>query len=307
MFMNWTRGGVVYVPDGTVNWMKSHASLPTAIRLDEDVIRLFLGFRDSSDIARIGWIDLSGGPEFRLLRMSERPRLDIGRPGAFDDNGVLPTAIVRVGRTLRLYYTGWQLTPRVRYLLFTGIASSEDEGVTFVRHSETPAFERSTDELIVRSGPHVLCHGSVWKAWYSAGSRTIDVGASVVPTYDLAYMESRDGLSWPAKGQVAMVPSQPDEFGLSRPYVELQDGTFRMWVSVRSRSRRYTIGYATSVDGVTWKRQDDVGGLQPSRSGWDSEMVGFPSLIDTPTGRYMFYNGNDYGRTGVGVARLADE
>src|SRR5258706_15967092 len=114
--MNWTRRGrVVYVPDGTVNWMKSYASLPTAIILDKDIIRLFLGFRDANNIARIGWIDLSDGPEFRLLRVSPQPSLDIGRPGAFDDNGVLPTAIVRVGRTLRLYYTGWQLTPRVRY------------------------------------------------------------------------------------------------------------------------------------------------------------------------------------------------
>jgi hypothetical protein len=304
--MRWEKLGLVYVPDGSIDWMRSHAAIPTAIHLDANVIRIFLAFRDAANISRIGWIDVASGSDFKVLRISERPCLDIGRPGAFDDNGVLPIAVIRVGNSLRAYYTGWQLTPRVRYLLFTGVAISSDNGVTFGRYSDTPVFERSSDELIVRSGPSILEHDGKWKAWYSAGSETIRIGSAQVPTYHFAYMESDDGLTWPATGTTVMEPSRPDEFGLSRPFVELKDRTYHMWYSVRSQSRGYTIGYATSHEGQFWIRRDDEGGLLPSSDGWDSEMVGFPSLIDTAAGRFMFYNGNDYGATGVGVARLVD-
>ena len=38
---------------------------------------------------------------------------------------------------------------------------------------------------------------------------------------------------------------------------------------------------------------------------WDHEMTCYPARIDTTHGEsYLFYNGNDMGRTGVGVAQL---
>jgi hypothetical protein len=32
-------------------------------------------------------------------------------------------------------------------------------------------------------------------------------------------------------------------------------------------------------------------------------MVTYPQVVDTPSGRLMFYNGNDFGRFGFGCAR----
>jgi len=42
--------------------------------------------------------------------------------------------------------------------------------------------------------------------------------------------------------------------------------------------------------------------IDVSDSGWDSEMVSYPSLLKHKNKMYMFYNGNGYGRTGFGVA-----
>jgi hypothetical protein len=56
------------------------------------------------------------------------------------------------------------------------------------------------------------------------------------------------------------------------------------------------------MDGITWTRADEIGGLLPSGEGWDSDMVEYPCLIDHCGRRYMLYNGNDYGKTGVGLA-----
>ena len=73
-----------------------------------------------------------------------------------------------------------------------------------------------------------------------------------------------------------------------------------MWYSVRGS--RYVIGYAESADGLRWTRRDDAHGLLPSPDGWDSEMVEYPYVFDHAGTRYMLYNGNGYGRTGVGLA-----
>ena len=35
-------------------------------------------------------------------------------------------------------------------------------------------------------------------------------------------------------------------------------------------------------------------------------MIGYPNIAQTAHGTYLFYNGNDYGRTGFGVAVAGD-
>ena len=66
----------------------------------------------------------------------------------------------------------------------------------------------------------------------------------------------------------------------------------------------YLAGYAESMDG-DWVRKDEYCGLKKSESGWDSEMACYPDLIYAHGKRYA-YNGNDYGKTGVGYAELVE-
>jgi hypothetical protein len=74
-----------------------------------------------------------------------------------------------------------------------------------------------------------------------------------------------------------------------------------MWYSFRGSS--YRIGYAESQDGVVWDRIDHEAGIDRSPSGWDSEMIEYPYVMDKNGERHMFYNGNGYGQTGIGYAR----
>jgi hypothetical protein len=54
---------------------------------------------------------------------------------------------------------------------------------------------------------------------------------------------------------------------------------------------------------VTWSRADSLG-LTPGGDAWESEMVEYPCVFDWNGRRYMLYNGNEYGRSGVGLAVL---
>src|SRR5438270_711310 len=81
-------------------------------------------------------------------------------------------------------------------------------------------------------------------------------------------------------GPVCIGHDCPDEFGISGPWVVRDADRYRMWYAIRSRSAPYRIGYAESLDGLTWARKDDQVGIHRSADGWDSEMVCFPGVID---------------------------
>jgi len=79
---------------------------------------------------------------------------------------------------------------------------------------------------------------------------------------------------------------------------------YRMWYSYRGTA--YAIGYAQSTDGINWVRRDNETGIQMSQDGWDSEMIEYPCVFDHKGKRYMLYNGNEYGKTGIGLAILSE-
>jgi hypothetical protein len=73
-----------------------------------------------------------------------------------------------------------------------------------------------------------------------------------------------------------------------------------MWFS--HRGERYRIGYAESADGLHWQRCDGRAAIDVSPSGWDAESVEYPCVVAAGGGEHMLYNGNGYGRTGIGLA-----
>ena len=81
---------------------------------------------------------------------------------------------------------------------------------------------------------------------------------------------------------------------------------FRQALDFRDNpSNTYRIGYASSTDLIDWKRDDIVTeGLQPGKTGWDSEMVAYPNVIELGSRFLMFYGGNGNGRSGFGAVEI---
>ena len=81
-----------------------------------------------------------------------------------------------------------------------------------------------------------------------------------------------------------------------------------MWYSYRGglKSKNYRIGYAESIDGVEWIRKDNLINLKTRNGSWESEMLCYPFIINYDGNTYMLYNGNDYGKTGFGLAILEE-
>ena len=77
-----------------------------------------------------------------------------------------------------------------------------------------------------------------------------------------------------------------------------------MFFCSSTKTKGYRLAYAESTNGINWTRDDNKLNLDVSSTGWDSQMMGYPGYIKTIHGTYLFYNGNDYGKEGFGVAVL---
>ena len=112
--MKWQKRGRIYAPDGTSSWAKHSALTPTPLLLDENTIRVYVGFRDERGVSRIGYVDVAASNPSKVIGVSPDPVLDVGIPGTFDDNGVILGDIVRFNNRLYMYYVGFQLVEKVK-------------------------------------------------------------------------------------------------------------------------------------------------------------------------------------------------
>lgn len=178
---------------------------------------------------------------------------------------------------------------------------SRDGGRSFERVSPAPILERNSIDPYLTASPTVLVEDDVWRMWYvSSLRRTIENGKPS-PHEVIRYAESTNGLDWKRTGLICIDISSKDETAVTRPCVVKDDHLYKMWYSV-SRSGTYRIGYAESEDGMRWKRKDGEAGIDVSPSGWDSEMIEYPFVFEHRGRKHMFYNGNGYGKTGLGYA-----
>ncbi len=308
--MKWQKKGLIFCPDGTTKWQHQLAMLPTPLLVNEVTLRIFLGFCDPDMRGRIGYVDVHPDNPSEILSISSQPVLDIGKSGCFDDNGVVPVSILHTEGKIYLYYIGFQLGVQVPYYMFCGLAISNDNGNSFKRFTDVPILDRCNNDLYARCGCHVMFDPDeqTYKIWY-IGSKgngwTKNSEGKKLPLYMMKYLTSKNGIEWDTTPPVDCLKyATSDEHGFGRPYVLKKNKRYKMFYSIRTYSRGYYIGYAESYDGIIWNRMDANAGITLSKSGWDSQNISYPTLFAHNDRVYMFYNGNDCGKTGFGYAEL---
>jgi predicted GH43/DUF377 family glycosyl hydrolase len=299
----WKKLGLIYCPNGDIPWAQHYAMLPTVEIIHSDVLRVYYATLDKDRYGRIGYIDVNAANPKEILAVSKEPILDLGEIGSFDDSGVNPSCILTINQKKYLYYIGWQRCSRVPYMLFAGLATSDD-GIHFHKYSRVPILDRTEEEPFIRSATSILYEDQIYKAWYVSAIKWIEVKGTLYPTYIIRYAWSKDGLKWSSNGPICIDFEADHEFGFGRPWVIKDGSTYKMWYSIRSKINPYAIGYAESKDGINWSRKDKEVGIERSKDGFDSEMICYPCVIDVLGKRYMFYNGNQHGSTGFGYAEF---
>jgi len=298
----WVKRGRVFELPPHLPWARSHASVPCAKVIGEDRVRVFFSARDGEERSSVGWFDLDPREPGRRGRVCEHAALRPGGLGAFDESGAMGSWVVEAAGHTWLYYIGWTRGVTVPFYNSIGLARSDDAGVSFQRVSDGPIVGRDRIDPYFTASSCVLVDDGVWRMWYLSCTGWEVVDGRPRHSYHIRHATSDDGVEWRRDGRICIDFEHSGEYAISRPSV-LRDGDlYRMWYSWRGPS--YRIGYAESRDGLAWVRKDGEAGIDVSAAGWDSEMIEYPCVFDFAGRRYMLYNGNDYGRTGIGLAEL---
>lgn len=298
--MQWEKKGLIFCPNKENEWIDNTALTPQPFLLNDEIVRIYVSFRDSGGVGRIGYVDVEARNPKNIIQISKRPVLDIGKNGCFDDNGLILGDVLRVGDKVYMYYVAFTIPQKVKFHAFSGLAISEDSGESFKRVQEYPILDRSDEGLYGRCLHSVLFEDGIFKIWYSVIYDWTIINEIPYPSYYIKYAESRDGISFPKEGTTC-IECNANEYRIGRPKVYKTETGYIMYFTSDTFSKEYLSGYAISKDGISWQRQDDFP-LKLSRDGFDSEMLCYPALLTTKYGAYLFYAGNGMGKDGFGYA-----
>lgn len=307
--MKWIKKGLIIDPKQIEsNFIKRYAALPVVDYINEDLVRLYFSVRDEKGRSIPTFIDVNPEKPEKIIYMHEKPILALGEIGTFDDSGIMTSWIVNHLGVKYLYYIGWNPQQTVSYRLSIGLAISEDNGVSFKKVSQGPILDRSVDEPYFNTAPCVMKDDDLWKMWYVSCTGWKIIKGWPEPFYNVKYAVSNDGINW-KRTQITCINYNEFTEAIGRPCVFKEGGLYKMIYSYRNATdyrtdpkKSYRLGYAESKNGYQWIRMDEELGFEFSKTGWDSIMNEYCSTYVHNKKRYLLYNGNGFGETGIGYA-----
>ena len=314
----WDKLGQLFDPKTCAErtWMHEFAQSPCALVMD-DRVRVFFCSRpepgqDGMYLSYLAYIDLDRRDLRRVIGVCKQPLMPLGAQGTFDEFGTNPVSVIRDGAQLRAYYAGWTRCESVPFNGAIGVAVSDDGGETFHRLGPGPVLSYTPDEPFLLGSPRIRRFNGQWVLWYVSGKVWLKTqGGKPEPVYKIRMATSDNGLAWRRHGRDLIEDRLGDHECQACPDVLFREGRFHMFFSYRqshnykAKEGGYRLAYASSDDMHTWARQDERAGMGLSATGWDSQMVNYPNAFMLDGECYMVYQGNEMGRTGIGLARLA--
>lgn len=315
--MKWQKLGLIFDPSQHELGpdIVGYAQGPQALVFDDFVRIYFSARRQSANgkyVSSIRFVDFD--KDFRrVVGVCDRPVIADGKLGTFDEHGIFPMNVLRVGDRIHAYTCGWSRRVSVSIDMAIGLAISDDHGRTFVRAGDGPVLGASAHEPFLIGDPCVRVHMGTYHMWYIFGTRWQAGGRDNEPerTYKIGHAVSADGREWVREQAPQIIPDRigADE-SQALPTLIAIGGRHHMFFCYRESldfrrnpARAYRIGHAWSDDLRHWTR-DDQPSLEGTAGGWDAEMQCYPHAFEHDGKIYLLYNGNEFGKHGFGLARL---
>ena len=282
----------------------THASHPSMIQIEND--KFLMAFSSRKNKQSYIFLCHAQIINEKIEIISDiKLALSPSKPGYFDSEGLLNCCFVKHQDNYYIYYSGWQNIQIGLWHCDTGRAIADPENLTAKREFDGPILGRDKNNPIFAAATSVhVNEANNWKAWYNSGLSWEKKNNNWHATYGIHYATSKNGIDWNCKPGLVIPIKDQYEHSFGRPCVVYWDNNYHMWFAHRGTKdyTTYRIGYASSTDGIKWKRKDENAGITISEKGWDSDSICYPYMISHKNKKFMLYCGNNYGETGFGYA-----
>jgi len=300
--MTWRKLGQIYNFKPIDKYLLSHASNPLAVYIKDDIYRVFFSGRCKENKSSVGYVDIDIVTH-EVIFTCENVAFKYGEENSFYSHGVSIGNMYQVEEKNYIQFMAWQIRNGGHWRGDIGRLLVSDDFTTLALDPKEVFIGCDNEDKVSLSYSWIMFDEGIYKMWYGS---TIDWSSeNGEMIHVIKYATSKDGEIWQRHGLAI-----PYELGVaqafSRPSVIKDEHGYHMWFSYRAGDgTKYRIGYAHSIDGLSWDRKADSG-IDVSENGWDSEMICYPFVFEHKEKRYMLYNGNQYGKDGFGLAILED-
>jgi hypothetical protein len=277
----------------------SYASNPAAMTIHDSQLRIFFNSRDDQDRSKIYSIDLHGDelePDYNSISL----QYSYGEAGSYFSHGISVGQIFSIRGVKTLSVMGWKNYVDKHWEGRIGHIPFDIDG-NLTHLEPTPWMDLDNLDPISLSYPAVYEDLTSTVIWYGS-TITWDAGNGEMLHILKEARLSSDGRVIKGDNTVPYVLGSAQAF--SRPAVVQLENHFLMAYSYRGNKTKYRIGFLILDD---FESASHLGGISPfltSEEEWESEMIEYPSFISFQNQLFMLYNGNSFGKTGIGIVRI---
>ena len=126
------------------------------------------------------------------------------------------------------------------------------------------------------------------------------------PNYALKEANSSNGIFWKV-GNKFLLRKSINEMAITRPWVlNLKKRCFLIYSykSYKNKGKNYKIGIAEKTNN-DFIRKDGSIKIFNNKDFFDDKMQEYAGIVEHKNFFYMFYNGNNYGEKGIGLAAIS--
>ena len=317
--MKWKKLGQIFDPAQHVlaEGCSVFAKSPQALVFD-DFVRIYFSSQKKSANGKYvscpQYVDFNKQFD-RILGVSQAPVIALDDLGEFDEHGIFPFNVLRHENRILAYTSGWSRRTSVSIDMAIGLAHSDNDGVSFVKHGAGgPIMAAAHNEPCLVGDAFVRHIDGQFHMWYIFGQPWQRSRPDAEPErfYKIAHAISPDGVDWLRDGK-EIIPAVLEHECQALPTVFFRNGKYHMYFCYRNAfdfrsnaDNAYRLGYATSADMQDWQRDDDHAGIDVTPGVWDGDMMCYPHVFECDGSMYLLYNGNQFGKFGFGIAKLVD-
>tara|TARA_B100000614_G_C14513023_1_gene479362 strand:+ start:32 stop:958 length:927 start_codon:yes stop_codon:yes gene_type:complete len=301
----WDKVGLIYSLNNNTNnkFLNSHASNPTAVEINDGIFRVFFSARDAQNRSSVSAFDIDM-ESFQVVNEFSKPLFQFDPNSDFFPDGISCSSVYKVENTKYLTFMGWINNENEHWRGLIGRVQLGNK-LEIINESSEILLNLNDYDKVSLSYPYVICDEGLYKMYYGSTIEWNHKNNEML--HVINYAESKDGHKFYPKG-LAFPYIAGVAQAFSRPTILVQGNEKHAWYSYRGgNGDKYKIGYAISKDNNVWNIELNKNTISTSDEGWDSEMVEYPFVFEYKKEIYMLYNGNQYGKTGIGLAVLSNK
>ena len=292
------------------------------VLINNDFLRIYFSTRRKDKknyFSEIRYVDLTKDLS-KIINVSSKPVIVEGGLGCYYEHGIFPFQPISIDDELYGFATGWSRRESVDIDMDIGLFKSIDSGKTFQEYFSGPVISKSVNEPFLIGDACVRNYNNMYFMWYIFGTEWIKKSSESKPerNYKIGFATSDDGKKWFKNGEnkklvdgVQIISNILTHEAQAMPSVaKIGDGylmvfCYRDVFDFRLNPiNSYKIGAAYSYDLQTWERCDDLVRITDHSSEWDKNMRCYPEIFSIEDQIFLLYNGNDFGKKGIGYATM---